>query len=156
VMALAIFVTFFIMAPTMKQVNDDALKPYFEKKIDAKQMYDKGIKPIRQFMFKQTRVNDIALFVHLAKTMRPHNRDEVPTYVLIPAFMISELRTAFQIGVLIFIPFIVIDLIVASVLMSLGMIMLPPVMISLPLKIIVFVLVDGWHLITLQLVQSFH
>src|SRR5208283_1769807 len=136
-----------------KDVNDNALKPYFEHKIDIKQMYDTGIKPIRTFMFRQTRVNDIALFVQLAKTARPHNRDEVPTYVLVPAFMISELRTAFQIGVLIFIPFIVIDLIVASVLMSLGMIMLPPVMISLPLKIIVFVLVDGWHLITLELVK---
>jgi flagellar biosynthesis protein FliP len=156
VMGLAIFLTFFVMAPTLKEMNDNALKPYFAKQISVTEMYDRGIKPVRKFMFKQTRPRDIALFVHLAKTPRPHNQDEVPTYVLIPSFMISELKTAFEIGILIFIPFIVIDLIVASILMSMGMIMLPPVMISLPLKLIIFVLADGWHLITLQLVRSFH
>ncbi len=156
VMGLAIFLTIFVMAPTFKQVNDTALKPYFDKKISSTQLYEKGMEPIRQFMFKQTRNKDIALFINLAKVERPKNRSQVPSYVLIPAFMISELKTAFQMGILIFIPFIVIDLVVSSVLMSMGMIMLPPVMISLPLKLIVFVLADGWHLLTYALVQSFH
>lgn len=156
IMGLSIFLTFFVMAPVLKQVNDEALSPYFQQKISAKEMYSKGIQPVRKFMFKQTHEKDIALFVHLAKVKRPKNRSEVPTYVLIPAFMISELRTAFEIGILLFIPFVVIDLIVASVLMSMGMIMLPPIMISLPLKLLLFVLVDGWHLITFSLIKSFH
>jgi flagellar biosynthetic protein FliP len=156
VMGLAIFLTIFVMAPTMKTINTEALQPYLQKKIDAGEFYRKGIEPVRQFMFKQTRPRDIALFMKLAKLERPRNRGDVPSYVLIPAFMISELKTAFQIGVYIFLPFVVIDLIVASILMSMGMIMLPPVMISLPLKLIVFILVDGWHLLTWTLVQSFH
>lgn len=156
VMGLAIFLTVFVMAPTFKQVNDTALRPYFDKKISAPQMYEKGMEPIRMFMFKQTRNKDIALFINLAKIERPKNRSQVPSYVLIPAFMISELKTAFQMGILIFIPFIVIDLVVSSILMSMGMIMLPPVMISLPLKLIIFVLADGWNLLTYALVQSFH
>jgi len=156
VMGLAIFLSIFVMAPTLKTINDDALQPYMQKKIDVSEFYNRGIAPVRQFMFKQTRPRDISLFMNLAKLERPKNRGEVPTYVLIPSFMISELKTAFQIGVYIFLPFVVIDLIVASILMSMGMIMLPPVMISLPLKLVVFILVDGWHLLTWTLVQSFH
>lgn len=155
IMGLAIFLTLFVMAPTLKQVNDDALAPYFQKKIDVRVMYERGIAPVREFMFRQTRDRDIGLFIRLAAVERPRSRDDVPTYVLIPAFIISELKTAFQIGILIFIPFIVIDLITASVLMSMGMIMLPPIMISLPLKLMLFVLVDGWNLITLSVVRSF-
>ncbi len=156
VMGLSIFLTIFVMTPTFKTINDNALKPYFDRKISTTEMYNKGMEPVRQFMFKQTRTKDIALFVNMAKIQRPKNRNDVPTYVLIPAFMISELKTAFQIGILIFIPFIVIDLVVASILMSMGMIMLPPVMISLPLKLMVFVLADGWHLLTYSVVRSFN
>ena len=155
-MAMAIFLTIFVMAPTIKSVNDVALKPYFAGQLTAVEMYKKGIVPIRQFMFKQTREKDIALFLKLGNLKRPGNQSEVPTYVLIPAFMISELTTAFKIGILLFIPFIVIDLVVASTLMAMGIIFLPPIFISLPFKIILFVLVDGWHLLTYQLVSSFH
>jgi flagellar biosynthetic protein FliP len=155
VMALSVFLTIFVMSPTLKEVNDVALKPYFERKISVTQMYDRGIQPVRKFMFKQTRTKDLGLFMKLSGLQRPKNRDDIPTYALIPAFMISELKTAFTMGVALFIPFVVIDLVVASVLMSMGMIMLPPVMISLPLKIIVFVLADGWHLLTWSVVRSF-
>jgi len=154
-MALAIFLTIFVMAPTIKSVNDVAVKPYFAGDINAEEMFNKGIVPIREFMFRQTREKDIALFLKLGNVKRPKNRSEVPTYVLIPAFMISELTTAFKIGILLFIPFIVIDLVVASTLMSMGIIFLPPIFISLPFKIILFILVDGWHLLTFQLVNSF-
>ncbi len=154
-MGLAIFLTIFIMAPTIKEVNDTAIKPYFNNEINAREMYQRGIVPIRQFMFRQTREKDIALFLKLGNVERPRNQSEVPTYVIIPAFMISELTTAFKIGILLFIPFIIIDLVVASTLMSMGIIFLPPVFISLPFKIILFILVDGWHLLTYQLVNSF-
>ncbi len=156
IMALAIFLTIFVMAPTIKQVNDVALKPYFAGNLTVEEAYQKGIVPIRQFMFKQTREKDIALFLKLGNLPRPRNQSEVPTYVLIPAFMISELTTAFKIGVLLFIPFIIIDLVVASTLMAMGIVFLPPIFISLPFKIILFILVDGWHLLTYQLVNSFH
>ncbi|HEV2814749.1 MAG TPA: flagellar biosynthetic protein FliP, partial [Solirubrobacteraceae bacterium] len=125
------------------------------KQITEGQAFDRGQKPIREFMFKQTREKDLALFVKLAKMDRPETRADVPTHVLIPAFIISELKTAFQIGFLIFLPFLVIDLVVSSTLMSMGMIMLPPVFISLPFKILLFVLVDGWNLVTRSLVESF-
>jgi flagellar biosynthetic protein FliP len=154
-MALAIFLTIFIMAPTIKEVNDVAIKPYFAQEISAVEMYQKGIEPVRGFMFRQTREKDIALFLKLGNVERPRNRSEVPTYVLVPAFIISELTTAFKIGILLFIPFIVIDLVVASTLMSMGIIFLPPIFVSLPFKIILFILVDGWHLLTFQLVNSF-
>ncbi len=154
-MGLAIFLTIFIMAPTIKEVNDVAVKPYFAKEINAEEMFQRGIKPVRTFMFRQTREKDIALFLRLGNVERPRNQDDVPTYVIIPAFIISELTTAFKIGILLFIPFIVIDLIVASTLMSMGIIFLPPVLISLPFKIILFILVDGWHLLTYQVVNSF-
>jgi flagellar biosynthetic protein FliP len=154
-MGLALFLTIFIMAPTIGQVNNIAIRPYFSNEINAVEMYQRGIVPIREFMFRQTREKDIALFLRLGDIPRPANQAEVPTWVLVPSFMISELTTAFKIGILLFIPFIVIDLVVASTLMSMGIIFLPPVMISLPLKIVLFILVDGWHLLTFQIVNSF-
>ncbi|MDI6717056.1 MAG: flagellar type III secretion system pore protein FliP [Actinomycetota bacterium] len=153
---LALFLTFFVMAPIFAQINDNAIKPYTNNSITYEQAYERASEPIREFMFKQTREKDLALFVHLAKIKRPKTRADVPTYVLIPSFIISELRAAFIIGFLIFIPFLIIDMVVASVLMSMGMLMVPPVMISLPLKILLFVLVDGWHLVTRALVMGFN
>lgn len=153
---LALFLTFFVMAPTWNQIQSQALQPYMTGKITQEQALDSAMKPIRTFMFKQTREKDLALFVYLAKTERPRSQEEVPTYILIPAFIISELKTAFEIGFLIFIPFLVIDLVVASTLMAMGMMMLPPAMISLPMKIMLFVLVDGWHIMVRSLITSFH
>lgn len=152
---LALFLTFFVMAPTWNKVNDSALQPYLQKRIGIQEAYDKGIEPIREFMFRQTREEDLGLFMKLANIDKPQNRSDVPTYALIPAYAISELRVGFQIGFILFIPFIIIDLVVASVLMSMGMMMLPPVMISLPFKILLFILVDGWHLVVNSLMQSF-
>jgi flagellar biosynthetic protein FliP len=154
-LGLALFLTIFIMAPTIAEINDQALRPYFDNEINAQELFQRGMEPIREFMFRQTREKDIALFLRLGEVPRPANQAEVPTWVLVPAFMISEITTAFKIGILLFIPFIVIDLVVASVLMSMGIIFLPPVFISLPFKIILFVLVDGWHLLTYQVVSSF-
>jgi len=153
---LALFLTFFVMAPVFGQINDNAIKPYTAKQISYDKAYDRAAEPIRQFMFKQTREKDLSLFVYLAKMKQPRTQADIPTYVLIPSFIISELRAAFIIGFLIFIPFLIIDMVVASVLMSMGMMMVPPVMISLPLKILLFVLVDGWHLITRALVMGFN
>lgn len=155
IVGLAIFLTVFVMTPTLKEINTNALQPYLNGKVSSEEFFDKSISPMRKFMLKQTRKNDIALFLDLAKLDKPKTEDDIPTYCLIPAFMISELKRAFEMGVYIFIPFIVIDMIVASALMSMGMIMLPPVMISLPFKIILFVLVDGWNLIIYELVKSF-
>lgn len=155
IVGLSIFLTFFIMAPTFTQVNEQALQPYLKGKIDSEAFFNKGMEPMRGFMFRQTREKDIALFIRLAKIPKPKTQKDVPSYCLIPAFMISELKRAFEIGIYIFIPFIVIDMIVASALMAMGMIMLPPVMISLPFKIILFILVDGWNLLAYELVRSF-
>lgn len=152
---IALFLTIFVMAPTFTQIKEQAIDPLTAEKITQSEAFERGQKPLREFMFKQTRTTDLALFVKLAKLERPQTRADVPTYVLIPAFIISELKTAFQIGFLIFLPFLVIDLVVSSTLMSMGMVMLPPVFISLPFKILLFVLVDGWHLVTQSLVQSF-
>jgi flagellar biosynthetic protein FliP len=152
---LAMFMTFFVMAPTWNQINQQALQPYLNGDIDQQTAYEVGIKPLRQFLFRQTRERDLALFIHLSDLPRPENRDDVPTYVLIPAFVISELKTAFQMGILIFVPFLVIDMVVASALMSMGMMMLPPSIISLPFKLLLFVMVDGWHLIVRSLLMSF-
>ena len=152
---IALFLTIFVMMPTFKAINKDAIQPLSEGKISQQQAFDRGQKPIREFMFRQTREKDLALFVKLAKLDRPKTRADVPTHVLIPAFIISELKTAFQIGFLIFIPFLLIDMIVSSTLMSMGMVMLPPVFISLPFKILLFVLVDGWNLVTRSIVESF-
>lgn len=155
IIGLAIFLTIFVMAPTWSQVNRDALQPYMQAKITQEQAFTRAMTPIRDFMFKQTREQDLALFVKLSNLQRPKTYDDVPTYVLIPSFIISELKTAFQIGFILFIPFIVIDMIVASSLMSMGMLMLPPMMISLPFKILLFVMVDGWNLLVRSLVMSF-
>jgi flagellar biosynthetic protein FliP len=152
---IALFLTLFVMQPTFKQVKEDAIDPLSKGRITQAQAFERGQKPLREFMFRQTRDRDLALFVKLAKLERPKTRADVPTHVLIPAFIISELKTAFQIGFLIFLPFLVIDLVVSSTLMSMGMVMLPPVFISLPFKILLFVLVDGWNLITRSLVESF-
>lgn len=152
---LAVFLTVFIMAPTWQQMNQQALQPYLNEEINQSTALERGIEPLREFMFEQTREKDIALFINLAETEQPANQAEVPTYLLIPAFVISELKTAFQIGFIIYLPFIVIDMIVASTLMSMGMMMLPPVMISLPFKILLFVLVDGWYLVIESLVKTF-
>jgi flagellar biosynthetic protein FliP len=152
---LAIFLTFFVMAPTWKKVNDTALQPYLDKKMSFSDAYDKGVQPIREFMFRQTRDEDLALFVSMAEMKKPESRNDVPTYVLIPAYAISELRIGFQIGFVLFIPFLIIDMVVSSILMSMGMMMLPPVLISLPFKLLLFILVDGWNLIISSLLKSF-
>jgi flagellar biosynthetic protein FliP len=153
---IAVFLTIFVMAPTFKQIKEVAIDPLSQNKITQTEALERGQGPLREFMFKQTRDKDLALFVKLAKMPQPKTRADVPTWVLIPAFVISELKTAFQIGFLIFLPFLVIDLVVGTTLMSMGMVMLPPVFISLPFKILLFVLVDGWNLVTQSLVQSFH
>ncbi len=154
---IALFMTVFVMAPTFNQIKKDAIDPLHDKKISQTTALKRGQEPLREFMFKQTRTKDLALFVRLSgKKQAPKTRADIPTYVLIPAFIISELKTAFQIGFLIFIPFLLIDMIVSSTLMSMGMMMLPPVFISLPFKILLFVLVDGWNLVTQSVVQSFH
>jgi flagellar biosynthetic protein FliP len=155
IVGLSIFLTIFIMAPTFTEINEKALQPYLKGRITNDVFFDKSMEPMRAFMFKHTRQKDIALFMKMAKLERPKTKDDVPSYCLIPAFMISELKRAFEIGVYIFIPFIVVDMIVASALMAMGMIMLPPVMISLPFKIILFILVDGWNLVAYELVRSY-
>jgi flagellar biosynthetic protein FliP len=154
---IALFLTLFVMAPTFTTIKDTAWDPLQAKRIDTQQAITRAEEPLRTFMFRQTRDGDLALFVRLSKMRdQPRTRRDIPTTVLIPAFIVSELKTAFQIGFLIFLPFLVIDLIVASTLMSMGMIMLPPVFISLPFKLLLFVLVDGWGLVTESLVRSFH
>ncbi|MCC7365469.1 MAG: flagellar type III secretion system pore protein FliP [Dehalococcoidia bacterium] len=152
---LGLFLTVFVMAPAIKQINDEAIQPYMNGTLTQQEAYSRGEEPLREFMFKQTREQDLGLFLKLAGAEKPENRDEVPTYVLVPAFTISELKTAFQMGFVLFIPFLIIDLVVSSALLSMGMMMLPPVVVSLPFKILLFVLVDGWYLIVGSLVGSF-
>ena len=154
-LGFALFLTFFIMAPLWGTVNKQALKPYFDKKISQDEAIERATGPIKKWMVQFTRDKDLALFVSIAKIKRPKNINDVPIWVVIPAFVISELKTAFQMGFIIYIPFLVIDMVVSAVLMSMGMMMLPPIMISLPFKIMLFVLVDGWYLITASLVESF-
>jgi flagellar biosynthetic protein FliP len=153
---IAFFLTLFVMSPTLKQVKEQAYDPLSKGKISQSAALKKAEAPMRDFMFRQTRESDLALFAGLAKIDRPKTRKDIPTQVLIPAFALSELKTAFQIGFLILLPFLVIDIVVSSTLMSMGMVMLPPVFIALPFKILLFVLVDGWNLVTQSLVQSFH
>lgn len=153
--ALAIFLTFFIMSPTFDRVNEEALKPYQAGSITFDQAMRTAETPLREFMFKQTRQNDLALFLGILKQKKPLNREEVPTRALIPAFMISELKTAFQIGFILFLPFLIIDMVVSSILLSMGMMMLPPTTISLPFKIMLFVLVDGWGLLVSSIIKGF-
>jgi flagellar biosynthetic protein FliP len=152
---LALILTAFIMAPSIERINQTAIQPYMRAEINQQQAYDTGIQPIRDFMLRQVREKDLALFVSLSHLPQPKTPDDIPTYVLIPGYVISELRIAFQIGFILYIPFLIIDMVVASVLMSMGMMMLPPIMISLPFKILLFVLVDGWYLIVKSLVESF-
>jgi flagellar biosynthetic protein FliP len=152
---LSLFLTFFIMTPVFTQINDKALQPYLAQQIDWKKALDNASEPMRNFMLRQVNEKDVALFVRLAKIPPPKNVSDLPMHVVLSAFMTSELKTAFIIGFILYIPFLVIDMIVASILMSMGMMMLPPVMISMPFKIILFVLIDGWNLIVKQLVLSF-
>jgi len=155
IVGLALFMTVFIMSPVWNEINANAVTPYNEGKITQNQAIEIGLQPVRKFMLKQTREKDLALFVDFSRMPPPKGVEEIPTYVLIPAFMASELKTAFQIGFLLLIPFIIIDLTVANILLSLGMFMLSPVMVSLPFKILLFVLVDGWNLIMKGLLLSF-
>ncbi len=156
IIGLALILTFFIMEPVAKQCYDAGVKPYMEEKIGYKQAFEQGVQPLKKFMIRNTREKDLALFFRIRKLDNPQNMEDVPLTVAMPAFMISELKTAFEIGFLLYLPFLVIDMVVSSVLMSMGMMMLPPVMISLPFKLLIFVLVDGWNLLVGNLVESFH
>jgi flagellar biosynthetic protein FliP len=153
---IALFLTLFVMMPTFTKIKDDSIDPLRHHKISQEVAWDRAQEPMREFMFNQVHTKDLALFSGMAKLDRPKTRKDIPTYVLIPAFAISELKTAFQIGFLIFLPFLIIDIVISSTLMSMGMVMLPPSMISLPFKILLFVLVDGWNLVTKATVESFH
>jgi flagellar biosynthetic protein FliP len=155
-LGLALFLTFFVMAPVWQKVQTDAVTPFTAGQIGQPEAFSRAEQPVRQFMLRQVREKDLSLFVFLAKIDPPKTIEDVPTYVVVPAFIISELKTAFQMGFVIFIPFLVIDMVVSTVLMSMGMMMLPPVLISLPFKILLFVLVDGWYLLTRALVLSFN
>ena len=156
VVALALFLTFFVMTPTLRLINEAAVVPYLEEKATATEAVEHGFVPLRSFMLRQTREKDLALFLGMGGKERPKTIDEVPAEVVIPAFMISELKSAFQISFMIYIPFLVLDMVVAAILTSMGMITLPPVLISLPFKLMLFVLVDGWNLLVSALVKSFH
>ena len=153
--SLALILTFFIMAPTFNEINEKALQPYMNNQITQQVALDRGIEPVRKFMFKQTHEKELALFVRMAKIEKPKNKDDVPTYVLLPSFILSELKTAFTIGFVVYLPFLVIDIVVSSVLVSMGMMFLPPTMIALPFNLIMFVMVDGWYLVVKSLVESF-
>ncbi len=155
VIGLALFLSLFVMMPVWEEVNTTALDPYLEEAISQEEFMSRAALPIKRFMGNFTREKDLALFIRIAKIERPKNIDEVPIWVMIPAFVISELKAAFQIGFLLYVPFLVIDMVVASILMAMGMMMMPPVMISLPFKLMLFVLVDGWHLILGSMVKSF-
>ncbi len=152
---IALFVTFFIMAPTFNKINDEALQPLMNGEIKMEEALDKGVEPLREFMLNNVRDEEIALFMNIADMEMPETRLELPTYILLPAFAISELRAGFIIGFFIFIPFIMVDMIIASILLSMGMMMIPPMMISLPFKILLFILIDGWSLIIGSVIRSF-
>lgn len=154
--SLALILTFFIISPAVNKAYQNGLKPYLNDEITKEEAFDKGMAPFREFMLAQTREKDLALFVNLADLEQPETPDDIPLHILIPGFVISELRIGFQIAFLIFVPFLIIDMIVASVLMSMGMMMLPPIIVSLPFKILLFVLVDGWYLLIKSLVGSFY
>lgn len=152
---LALILTFFVMSPTINKINDTAIQPYMKNQITQQVALDRAIVPARDFMFKQTDEKNLALFVKISKMERPKNKEDVPTYILIPSFILSELNTAFKIGFVIFLPFLVIDIVVSSILVAMGMLFLPPTMIALPFKLILFVMVDGWYLIVKSLVEGF-
>jgi len=153
---LALILTFFVMTPVVDKAYTDGIKPYLDEQITKEEAYTQTVEPFKKFMLSQTREKDLALFVNIAKLDKPDNADDIPLHVLVPGFVISELRIAFQIAFVLFIPFLVIDMVVSSVLMSMGMMMLPPIIVSLPFKILLFVLVDGWYLLVKSLVESFH
>ena len=155
VAGLALFLTFFIMMPVWQRVNSNALQPYLNEEISQQAALSAALEPVRGFMFRQTREKDLALFVNMARLDKPQNKSDIPTLVLVPAFVISELKTAFIIGFVLYVPFLIIDMVVASVLLSMGMMMLPPVLISMPFKLMLFVLVDGWHMVVGSMVKSF-
>ena len=156
VIGLTLFLTFFVMSPVIEQINQQALQPMTAGTISQSEALNRAIKPLRDFMMKYTREKDLALFLSIAKKPRPHIPDDIPTMVMVPAFMISELKTAFQIGFVLFLPFLIIDMVVATVLLSMGMMQLPPVMVSMPFKILLFIMVDGWNLVVGSLVRSFY
>ena len=143
------------MTPTINKINDTAIQPYMKSQITQQAALDRGIIPVREFMFSQTDEKELALFIKMAKIEKPRNTDDVPTYVLIPSFILSELKTAFKIGFVIYLPFLVIDIVISSVLVAMGMVFLPPTMIALPFKLIMFVMIDGWYLIVKSLVEGF-
>lgn len=155
IISLSLFLTFFVMAPVWQKVHAEALQPYLEQKIGQEEAWGLAVKPVRDFMLRQVREKDLELFLEMARQPAPEGPEAVPTHIVISAFMVSELRTAFQIGFLVYLPFLVIDMVVASTLMSMGMLMLPPIMVSLPFKLILFVLADGWYLVVGSLVRSF-
>jgi flagellar biosynthetic protein FliP len=155
IVGLSLFLTFFIMTPVWQNIHQEALKPYLANEISGQEALSKAIQPVRKFMIRQTREKDLAMLIDVAKLERPKNIDDVPIHVLIPSFIISELKTAFQIGFMLYVPFLIIDMVVASVLLSMGMMMLPPIMVSLPFKLMIFVLTDGWFMIVGSLVKSF-
>ena len=154
--SLALFLTFFIRAPVFRDINDKAFQPYLQGAMTHQEFYNAGIEPLREFMLNQTRERDLALMLNSSRMPRPNNADEIPLPIIVSAFAISEIRIAFEMGFLIYLPFLMIDMITASILMSMGMMMLPPAMISAPLKILLFILVDGWYLVVQSLVRSFH
>lgn len=155
IVGLSLILTFFVMAPSINEINDKAFQPYMKGQITQQAALKIGVEPMRNFMFKQTDERDLALFVRLAKIKNPRTTADVPSYVLLPAFIISEMKTAFKIGFMVFIPFLIIDIVVSSILVSMGMLFLPPAMIAMPFKIILFVLIDGWYLIVKSLVEGF-
>lgn len=155
VIGLSLFLSFFIMAPTINTINDEALQPYLAETIDEQEALTKAVDPMREFMFSQVKESDLSMLSGITMDNEPYNKADIPTLTLIPAFMLSELKRSFQMGFMIYIPFLVIDMIVASILMSMGMMMLPPVIISMPFKLLLFVLVDGWSLIVGSLIKSF-
>jgi len=155
VIGLSLFLTFFIMNPVWQNMNQNALQPFLKNEISQGQALQKASEPLMKFMSAQTREKDLSLFMEIAKVDRPHNMNDVPFFVLVPAFIISELKTAFQIGFLLYVPFLIIDMVVASVLLSMGMMMLPPVMVALPFKLMLFVMADGWYLVVGSMVKSF-
>jgi flagellar biosynthetic protein FliP len=152
---LALMLTFFLMTPVFERIHTEALRPYLDEEISQEEALKKALDPMREFMFKQTRKKDLSLFMNITRTKKPETLEEIPTTVLISSFVISELKTSFEIGFMIYIPFLVIDMVVASVLLSMGMMMLPPFMVSLPFKLMLFVLVDGWHLLVGSMIKSF-
>ena len=156
IVTLALFLTLFTMMPVFQQVNESAYQPYVAGKLGTEQAFEKGMAPLRDFMIRQTREQDLGLMIEISKSPRPETLEDIGSLQLIPAFMLSELRSALQIGFVVFLPFLLIDLVVSSVLMSMGMFMVPPVMISLPLKVLMFVLIDGWNLVVRSLIGSFH